>query len=162
MRLDSGNYWARTIYSGLCSLCGDLFFTTGPTVSFCGRKCGTKVRPRGPDNWNWKGGTKKLRGGYIGAHAPDHPNADCGYVREHRLVMEKHLGRYLKPHESVHHVNGRRDDNRLENLQLWTKPQPAGQRVEDLVAWVVSEYPDEVRNYLAIGASSDFAVCERL
>ena len=54
---------------------------------------------------------------------------------QHRWVMEQHLGRRLWPDESVHHRNGQRSDNRLENLELWSDWQPAGQRVEDKVAW---------------------------
>ena len=67
-------------------------------------------------------GRTKTQAGYIMVKCKDHPYADGkGYVREHRLVMEKHLGRYLAENEEVHHINGVKDDNRLENLQLCTK-----------------------------------------
>jgi len=56
-------------------------------------------------------------------------------VMEHRAVMESILGRPLLPQENVHHINGVRDDNRPENLELWSSSQPSGQRVTDKVAW---------------------------
>lgn len=63
-----------------------------------------------------------------------HSNAH-GHVYEHRYVMGEHLGRRLLDHESVHHKNGNRWDNRIENLELWSSSQPYGQRVEDKVKW---------------------------
>jgi len=68
--------------------------------------------------------------------SPGHPRSGKGrYVFEHILVMEEILGRHLLPDESVHHRNGVRDDNRPENLELWTRPQPTGIRVTDAIAW---------------------------
>jgi HNH endonuclease len=65
-------------------------------------------------------------------------------ILEHRQVMETVLGRELRSFEEVHHRNGIRHDNVPSNLELWTKPQPSGQRPEDLVAWVLDNYEELV------------------
>lgn len=62
--------------------------------------------------------------------------------------MEQMLGRPLRDFENVHHRNGIRTDNRPENLELWVKAQPAGQRVTDLVEWVIQFYPELVTEAL--------------
>jgi len=56
---------------------------------------------------------------------------------EHRKIYEDFLGRKLNSNENIHHINGDRTDNRLENLELWNTSQPAGQRIEDKVQWAV-------------------------
>lgn len=67
----------------------------------------------------WAGGRKADKDGYILLWRPNHPNARKGYVREHRLKMERKLGRLLTGTEVVHHVNGDTGDNRLRNLKLY-------------------------------------------
>ena len=75
---------------------------------------------RGPQARNWQGGILIHQGKYIIIFNPSHPFCDKkGYVRKHRLVMEKHLGRYLTKKEVVHHINGNPSDNKLSNLILF-------------------------------------------
>lgn len=72
----------------------------------------------GENNPNWKGGVKITRG-YKYIYSPNHPNKDSrNYVAEHRLVMEKELGRYLDGKEEIHHLDGNRLNNSVDNLVL--------------------------------------------
>ena len=86
---------------------------------FCSTTCWYKYN-QNKNNPAWNGGkSKKL--GYIWIRKTNHPNVNAtGYVLEHHLVMEQHLGRYLVKGEVVHHINGIKDDNRIENLKLMT------------------------------------------
>lgn len=77
--------------------------------------------------------------GYKTITVKGHPNQmdEKGRIREHVYIMSNYLGRPLSKGETVHHKNGMRNDNRIENLELWSKSQPAGQRVEDKVKWCI-------------------------
>ena len=115
--------------------CGRAFETTGHGLRRGHVKsCGCSRFHSGPANAQWKGGRINLNG-YVHIYTPGHPAANGAYVLEHRLVMEKYLGRYLADGETIHHRNGVKDDNRIENLELWSLNHPAGQRVSDLVDW---------------------------
>lgn len=114
---------------------------------FCGKSClnmrwdadfpigSTRIPDTGGHNHGYV--DQKVGKGYPGADRN-------GWIRQHRYVMQEHLGRPLEPFENVHHINGIRGDNRIENLELWTKPQPIGQRPEDLAMWVVEHYRELV------------------
>ena len=92
---------------------------------------------------NWKpieipaGTVRPDKKGYTTIKAPGHAEAKKGsmWAPEHRYVMSEHLGRPLRKNENVHHINGIRDDNRIENLELWVSSQPSGSRARDLIAW---------------------------
>lgn len=76
----------------------------------------------GNKHYHWQGGKRITSQGYIEIKSPKHPFKNKqGYVPEHRLVVEKHLGRYLTKDEVIHHINESHSDNRIENLYLFSK-----------------------------------------
>lgn len=81
----------------------------------------------------WTGWVRNPRSGYVYRSRSDRRRMRIQL--QHRFVMEQALGRELREGENVHHLNGMRDDNRLENLELWSTSQPSGQRIEDKTAW---------------------------
>lgn len=111
-----------------CPYCGKLITNKSRYCASCAHR-GVPLLPehsrnigaatRGAKNCRWKGGRRKCNG-YVMILVPTHPCANgMGYVYKHRLVMEAHLGRVLLPTEVVHHINGKKDDNRYENLMLF-------------------------------------------
>lgn len=94
------------------------------------KKAGKKISEnhKGFKHPNWKGGRIVDDNGRISIYCPNHPFTRNGsYIFEHRLVMEKYLGRYLKPHpeEIVHHIDGNPSNNKIENLEVLTKSEHA-------------------------------------
>jgi hypothetical protein len=144
----------RTLRLRFCLQCLHLFeLRNGSAIEMrrfhCSQRCArfAYLRRSNPDRTDRCAGappSRTTRGefvdrtkGYVLVYSPDHPRAtNRGYVYKHRFVMEQHLGRYLERHEHVHHRNGKRWDNRLENLELMHASDHArlgGQRPEDLV-----------------------------
>jgi len=92
------------------------------TVWRCLKRLRVKCRPRaetnsGSKNGRWKGGRRITKDGYVLIWSPGHPFSDMDkYVLEHRLVVEKAIGRYLNKEERVHHINGKKSNNAPSNL----------------------------------------------
>ena len=96
---------------------GKTHFKKGAKGYWTGKKMPMIARE---NHHNWKGGKIRTSYGYIVILQPEHPRANkTGYVAESILVMEHHIGRYLTKEELVHHINRIRDDNRIENLELF-------------------------------------------
>jgi len=121
-----------------CAVCGKQFYAFPGEVKegrkYCSPGCRYtseeyKKKISGENSRLWKGGRRMCQG-YVYIFTPDHPyrnNAGC--VMEHRLTMEKFIGRYLTKNEQVHHKNGIKTDNRIENLEIVIKKMHHGEVV---------------------------------
>ena len=97
-----------------CLKCGKEFLVQPHRIKQGRGKCCSK------ECWdNFKIVFFRKRHGYIHEYAPDHPHHNKMYVPQHRLIMERYIGRYLSTEEVVHHINQVCDDNRIENLMLF-------------------------------------------
>jgi hypothetical protein len=149
-----------------CCLCGNTTtVSTGALKRIPGTKsCGCLKRERsgltgrlnvgkiGPQNTCWKGGKHTDKDGYIQASIKFHyPDLVLFYptryrIPEHDAIMSRYVSRALLPDETVHHKNGIRDDNRLDNLEIWSSKHPKGQRAQDQIEWaihILSRYAPE-------------------
>lgn len=140
----------RTIPAKSCPHCGKEFLVHHQKrQKYCSMECRNHYKS-GPNNPSWKGG-RVNHAGYVEIYNPKHPQANAaGRVREHRLVMEQMIGRSLLKNESPHHLNGIRSDNRPENLELWARVQPSGQRVSDMVRFLVEHHRALVEEALLV------------
>ena len=116
------------------------------------KKCGFAVVPhKGESHWKFRKGRSTCNG-YETIRIPEHPFANKrGYVFEHRLVVEKHIGRYLKPDEKVHHINGNRTDNRIENLIIMTHKDHLRLHANKTAKWELLDDVDYLKTQIANG-----------
>lgn len=131
----------KIVRTSTCAFCGGAFVRPhGKNPTFCSHSCSMKSRNIiGIGKARPVGSTRLAGAGYL-----SEKDVDGKWIIQHRLVMQRSLGRALGKTEYVHHINGNRKDNRLENLELWVtkgrgKKDPAGQRLEDVLSDLLNQ-----------------------
>lgn len=109
-----------------CLFCKDDFsviYSRKDKAKYCSIKCFYESN-KGKNNSSWNGGRFINKNGYVMIYSPNHPDSiKNGYILEHRLIVSKGLDRRLESWEVIHHKNGIKSDNRINNLELVTQPR---------------------------------------
>jgi len=131
----SNSKWEKAQWLCLCDCGVERSVASQSLLRGASTSCGCFHRDhqrtiRGSQRVYWKGGSVSKQGYRLIMVAGKQE-------REHRIVMSEHLGRPLLPHEEVHHKDGGRSNNAIDNLELWSKSHPSGQRVEDKTMWAI-------------------------
>lgn len=152
--LPGNKYFVKTI----CYACGKTMFQDKSNAkrhkrACCSKKC-RSIAMSGANNHKWGGGEKLASSGHTLVYKPEHPESKKGFVRKHRFVMEKKLGRPLKKTELVHHINMVKTDNRAENLSLFSNQKEhflchgsLNECVEELIKKGVLRFDKETGRY---------------
>jgi len=100
-----------------------------PTGIYKRKPCSEETKKKiseshlGKKHWNWKGGKMVTGEGYLCAYCPFHPLASKNHLKEHRLVLEQKIGRPLNKDEFVHHIDGNKQNNNIDNLEIMTNSE---------------------------------------
>ena len=127
---DNKHYSSKKYWSCSCECGGEITVETSSLTGGRTKSCGC-LRKKTNNGYG-----KIDKNGYRSVYVKEHKK----YILEHRYIYEKHYGVNLESNQNIHHINGDRLDNRIENLELWDTTQPQGQRVEEKIMFYKELY----------------------